>query len=161
MPEGRSERSVLRVRTSDGRVFRFSQAFHIGRDVECDVQIQDVHVSRRHLSVSFANGQWSLHDLQSSNGVFVDGQRVETASIDKGLTIRLGVDGPTLTLDQQSPVRTEPLAVPSAGASSGDTMILAGYAERYFGPAANDEGVGGRTLMIRKAFVEVQKKQKR
>jgi membrane-bound lytic murein transglycosylase D len=38
---------------------------------------------------------------------------------------------------------------------------VASYAERYFGGATDDEGVGGRTLMIRKAFHSVQKKQKR
>ena len=40
-------------------------------------------------------------------------------------------------------------------------MIVAGYAEKYFGTTTDDEPVGGRTLMIRKAFQQVQKKQKR
>jgi len=40
-------------------------------------------------------------------------------------------------------------------------MLLESYAERYFGTAASDEAVGGRTLMIRKAFSKVQKKQRR
>jgi membrane-bound lytic murein transglycosylase D len=43
-----------------------------------------------------------------------------------------------------------------------ETMLLASYAERYFGAATDDdEPVGGRTMMIRKAFHRVQTRQKR
>ena len=73
---------MLSVRTEDGRAFRFSRPFHIGREHDCDVRIEDAHVSRKHVIVSFGNGHWRLRDQQSGNGVFVDGQRVDTASID-------------------------------------------------------------------------------
>jgi hypothetical protein len=43
----------------------------------------------------------------------------------------------------------------------GETMMVARYAERYFGTAEDDEAISGRTLMIRKAFHRVQKKQRR
>ena len=85
---------TLSVRTDDGRAFRFSRPFHIGREHECDVRIEDAHVSRKHVMVSFEDGHWRLRDQQSGNGVFVNGRRVETAAIDKSLTIRLGADGP-------------------------------------------------------------------
>jgi pSer/pThr/pTyr-binding forkhead associated (FHA) protein len=152
---------VLRVSTADGRDFRFTQSFYVGRDPACEVQIQDVHVSRRHVMVSVDGGQWSLRDLQSSNGVFVNGQRVTTASIDGSLTITLGADGPTVQMEREAPpVEAEP--PPPFEESSGETMLLGRYADRYFGSAGeSDEEVGPRTLMIRKAFEKVQKQQKR
>ena len=76
----------LAVRLPDGSVLRFHRSFYIGRDLDCEVQIQDGHASRRHAQVSFARGQWSIRDLQSSNGLFVDGERVESAPIGDGIT---------------------------------------------------------------------------
>ena len=151
---------ILSVRAEDGRAFRFSSSFHIGREHDCAVRIEDAHVSRKHVMVSFEEGHWQLRDQHSGNGVFVNGRRVETASIDKTLTIRLGADGPLLVMEVESS-RAVPARQPVTLKSAGETVILAGYAERYFGTATDDEAVGGRTLMIRKAFHKVQKKQKR
>ena len=150
---------ILSVRTEDGRAFRFSRPFHIGREHDCAVRIEDAHVSRKHVMVSFEDGHWQLRDQHSGNGVFVNGRRVETASIDQTLTIRLGTDGPLLVMEVES--RAAPTRQPVTQKSAGETVILASYAERYFGTATDDEPVGGRTLMIRKAFHTVQKKQKR
>jgi membrane-bound lytic murein transglycosylase D len=151
---------MLSVRTEDGRAFRFSRSFRIGRDHDCDVRIEDAQVSRRHVIVAFENGQWELHDQQSGNGVYVNGRRVETASIDDSLTIRLGADGPRLVMEVEPTLPTKgPPAV--AERPAGETMLLASYVERYFGMTTDEEPVGGRTLMIRKAFRRVQKKQAR
>ena len=150
---------ILSVRTADGRSFRFSHPFHIGREHDCAVRIEDAHVSRKHVMVSFEDGHWLLRDQRSGNGLFVDGRRVETAAIDKTLTIRLGADGPVLEMEVESrAARTKP---PVPQKAAGETVILASYAERYFGAGTDDEPVGGRTMMIRKAFQKVQKKQKR
>jgi membrane-bound lytic murein transglycosylase D len=167
MREGRTSTAsaapALRVRTPDGREFRFSQSFHIGRDPDCEVQIQGIGVSRRHVVVSLAKSQWSVRDLQSSNGVFVDGHRVETAPVGEGLTICLGPDGPSLVmeLEQPRPAPPKPQPVskpqPDAEKTDGEELVL----QRYFGPTVDEEEVGGRTLMIRRAFENIQKKQKR
>ena len=151
---------MLIIRTEDGRSFRFSRPFHIGREHDCEVRIENGHVSRKHVIVSFGNGQWRLRDQQSGNGVFVDGRRVDSASIDTTLTIQLGVDGPLVVMEVESsaPPTKQP---PAAPRPASETMIVANYAERYFGTAVDEEAVGGRTLMIRKAFHQVQKKQKR
>ena len=148
---------VLIVRTEDGRTFRFSRPFQIGRERECDVPIDDPSVSRRHALVSFGNGQWKVRDQQSGNGIFVEDDRVESASIDSSLTVRLGANGPAIEFLLES--RQQPVveaAVPPRVSSP--TMIVA---ERYFGSAIGDEAVGGHTIMIRKAFHRVQKRQKR
>ena len=151
---------VLSVRTEDGRVFRFSRPFHIGRDHECDVRIEDARVSRRHVMVELGNGRWRLRDQQSGNGVFVNGRRVQTADLDDSLTVRLGADGPLVVMELES--RAQPTKRPRVTEkAAGETMLLASYAERYFGAATDEEPVGGRTLMIRRAFQSVQRKQRR
>jgi hypothetical protein len=144
------------VRLPEGRVARFSRSFHIGRDATCEVHLADTQVSRRHAEVSRQRGEWIIRDLQSSNGLFVDGQRVEVAALGDGVSVRFGVDGPTLHV---APERTAPAeAPPDRPARSDDS--LDDYAQRYFG-SDEDESAGGRTLMIRKAYRQIQQQQKR
>jgi peptidoglycan lytic transglycosylase D len=147
---------ALSVRTEDGRRFRLARTFHIGREHDCEVRIEDGRVSRKHAVVSFEDGHWVLRDRQSGNGIFVDGQRVESVPIDGTVTIRLGADGPLLTIE------LEPTGRPLPPKPAGETMLLESYAERYFGGATDDdEPVGGRTMMIRKAYHRVQTRQRR
>jgi pSer/pThr/pTyr-binding forkhead associated (FHA) protein len=156
---------ALNLRTPDGRVFRFEQPFHIGRDHDCEVRIQDVHVSRRHVLVSFDEGHWRVTDLKSANGVFVNGQRVETVVIEDGVAMTLGADGPCVTIDlgREGVSAKRSISVQQTVAQpDSETRLLASYAERYFGSKASQgQGGGRRTLMIRKAFEQVQKQQKR
>jgi membrane-bound lytic murein transglycosylase D len=151
---------VLVVRLSDGRVLRCSRSFHIGRDAECEVRVQDVHVSRRHAEVIFANGHWSIRDLQSSNGLFVGGEPVETAPIGEGISVALGSEGPSLRIEPESGASRRSITVPAIEPTpADDPKLLERYAERYFG--SGDSKAGDRTLMIRKAFQQLQQRQKR
>ena len=100
---------VLSVRTEDGRTFRLSRSFHIGRERDCEVRIDDGRVSRKHAVVSFENGHWQLRDRQSGNGVFANGRRIQTATIDRHLTIRLSADGPSVVMEV-----AEPAALPTS-----------------------------------------------
>jgi membrane-bound lytic murein transglycosylase D len=151
---------VLNVRTEDGRTFHFSQRFKIGRDHGCDVRMEDAQVSRQHAIVAFEAGRWVLRDQQSGNGVFVDGRRVEAVAVDPSVTVRLGAEGPRLVMDveRHDPLPPLPLATQT---STGETAVLARYAQRYFGAADDDQSVGSHTMMIRKAFHGVHQKQKR
>jgi hypothetical protein len=49
----------------------------IGRSRECDVVLSDPNVSRRHAEVRPRGGGWTIADLGSTNGVAVNGARVE------------------------------------------------------------------------------------
>jgi hypothetical protein len=156
-PDPRAPR--LTVRTSDDRSFRLVRPFFVGREVDCEVRIDDGRVSRRHVAVSFENGHWIARDQQSGNGMYVNGQRVESVRVEDSVTIALGAGGPTFTLEVDSPATLKP--PPPAVVGKGETVLLASYADRYFGALDDAEPVGGRTLKIRKAFQKVQKKQRR
>lgn len=66
----------------------------IGRGTESDVRINDPGVSRRH--VEFEVDQTDVgphvwvHDLGSTNGMLVDGNRVEQATLRNGSVVRIG-----------------------------------------------------------------------
>ena len=50
----------------------------------------DAETSRNHCSIKLENGVFTLRDLVSSNGTFVNGQKVETANLKEGDIIKVG-----------------------------------------------------------------------
>jgi pSer/pThr/pTyr-binding forkhead associated (FHA) protein len=49
----------------------------IGRTSECDIPLPSNNVSRKHACVGFRNEEYHIKDLNSTNGVYVNGVRVE------------------------------------------------------------------------------------
>jgi hypothetical protein len=63
----------------------------IGRSEECDVPIDNLGISRVHCEVARrGRGLYMLRDLDSGNGTFVNGSKVETHNLNNGDTINLG-----------------------------------------------------------------------
>jgi hypothetical protein len=62
----------------------------IGRGAEADVQLTDTGVSRRHAEVRVLGDTVEVHDLGSTNGTWVNGRRVQTASLRDGDRITVG-----------------------------------------------------------------------
>lgn len=49
----------------------------IGRSANNDIQIQEHHVSRQHAVINFREGVFMIQDLGSSNGTYVNDERIE------------------------------------------------------------------------------------
>jgi hypothetical protein len=49
----------------------------IGRLPECDIQLAANNVSRRHARLMFRNEEYQIEDLNSTNGIYVNGIRIE------------------------------------------------------------------------------------
>lgn len=62
----------------------------LGRREYCDIVLPDGSVSRRHARLEPQKGRWVLTDLNSTNGTFVNGERVQTRLLSPGDSIRLG-----------------------------------------------------------------------
>jgi hypothetical protein len=63
---------------------------NIGRAADNDIVLQDVSVSGRHARIEQRGLQVVLTDMNSSNGTFVNGQRVQQVQLAGGETILLG-----------------------------------------------------------------------
>ena len=63
----------------------------LGRSRECDVQVDDPNVSRRHAELRHEGGAWRVFDLGSTNGIKVNRRRVEQAELHHGDRITLGI----------------------------------------------------------------------
>lgn len=75
----------------DGRLYRLNQSVTvIGRGVEAHVMLDDAGVSRRHAEIHILDGRPRVVDLGSTNGTFLDGERVHAGALNDGSVITVG-----------------------------------------------------------------------
>ena len=85
---------ALVVRSGGGRAGESFEAIGdralIGRSHECDVFLDDVTVSRRHAELTRAGGTYTIRDLGSLNGTFVNRRRIESAALEDDDEVQVG-----------------------------------------------------------------------
>ena len=62
----------------------------LGRHSSADVRLPLPDVSRRHCRFAYQSNDWQVVDLQSLNGVYVNGERVEQAVLHDGDSLGIG-----------------------------------------------------------------------
>ncbi|HEY3836499.1 MAG TPA: FHA domain-containing protein, partial [Bryobacteraceae bacterium] len=162
----RAEMGAAGQASPNRQTFTFDRAFRIGRTPECEICITNEHVSRKHVEVVIDNGHWLVRDLHSANGIFVNGERVEAAPIFTGLKVRLGIYGPFVeflvsqnAVEMPAPEVAQPPQPPQPQPSMAKPTVER-TVTHYFGNP-EDASIGEHTRMVRRAFAEVQTKQKR
>ncbi|MDX1947050.1 MAG: FHA domain-containing protein [Pirellulaceae bacterium] len=75
--------------------FHEAMQINIGRGEDCDVEISDPYVSRRHARIERRGEEWVLVSL-GRNGVLLDGDLITEKSLPAECTFRLGPSGPTI-----------------------------------------------------------------
>ena len=103
-----------------------------GRSDEADVTVANDTVSARHCELSVTGGTYSLTDLNSTNGTFVNGKRVTTVTLKSGDRVHLGTAAFEFRAGRlerqrsydapQAPVSPQPTG---AGAQDSKTPLLA------------------------------------
>jgi two-component system, NtrC family, sensor kinase len=67
-----------------------ADALTLGRDAANDIQLHDTEVSRRHAELRRTGNTFTVADLASSNGTFVNGQRIEARELVNGDELQMG-----------------------------------------------------------------------
>lgn len=67
-----------------GKSFPLHGIVALGRSNKCDIHINDEYMSRRHAELSIKGGVLRIIDLDSSNGTFVNGQKVAEKALKPG-----------------------------------------------------------------------------
>jgi len=92
----------------------------MGREPTCDLVLNDIKCSRRHAVIEAGPDGISIRDTGSSNGVFVNGRRVERAHLREGDVIGVG-DVQLTVLDDDTP---STLSMISGGEGAGDATAF-------------------------------------
>lgn len=74
-----------------GQRFEISRHAVLGRDSSCDITIPGTHLSRRHAELAIKGGALLIRDLNSSNGTFVNEEKVSETALKPGDSIRFDV----------------------------------------------------------------------
>jgi len=85
------EREVVTISVNAGKKLELSKRRTlIGRSKECDVQIEDASASRKHAEIRQEGTAYWIVDLDSTNGLEVNGLRTQRAKLDHGDKVTIG-----------------------------------------------------------------------
>lgn len=117
---------IMNSGPTPGKVFPLeSDVITIGRENENNIVITDAEVSRKHCQLVSQGGKFILTDLGSTNGTFVNMQRLTGQHVlQPGEVVSLGEQ---ITLIYEAVVQIDPNA----------TMISSGHAAEYIPPISS------------------------
>jgi hypothetical protein len=90
-PRQTSQASRALLVGDDKRTVVSGDPFVMGRSRECDLVLDDPNVSRRHAELRREGDGWAVHDLGSTNGIKLNGQRSRGGRLSPGDEITLGL----------------------------------------------------------------------
>lgn len=141
----------------------------IGRDITNDIVISDPEVSRHHMRMTRSGSGYAVEDLNSTNGIFVNGQRVTSPQpmnngdlLGIGETVTLAYEAPggvgqsaaTMVGQSQSPVppSAQPAAAPPPTPRPAAAPPMAMEGEEEGAPMSRRNmilfGCGGALLLV-------------
>lgn len=87
-----------------GRTVPLSGNVKIGRDDDNVIKLNDRKVSRHHASLEQTTNGWEIKDLNSSNGIYINGVRIDKqANLNNGDLLLIGETQMVFTLDSGNP----------------------------------------------------------
>jgi len=90
LPSGAALLLVRSGPTAGARYLLDGDVTSVGRHPEADIFFDDVTVSRRHAEINRSGTTFELVDQRSLNGTYVNGERVDRATLTNGAEVRIG-----------------------------------------------------------------------
>jgi|BioPla2DNA2_1021312.scaffolds.fasta_scaffold89582_2 pSer/pThr/pTyr-binding forkhead associated (FHA) protein len=77
--------------TNIGEIFAINKEyFNIGREIDSDIFLDDITVSRKHASIMKTDKYFKVVDMGSLNGIYVNGKLIEEKYLENGDKIQIG-----------------------------------------------------------------------
>ncbi len=150
MPSPRSSNRFRLLVTTNGvsRSYLLERGENqVGSSPDCSVFLKHPTISRKHACFRCRDGQLELHDLGSSNGTFVAGERISHQVVEPGQEIRLGAVAVNLESVPQAELDVGVVMGPAAeqSATTGiaatiSVSLLEPFINRYLGPLVDRLG---------------------
>jgi predicted component of type VI protein secretion system len=161
---------IMRTGPNPGKSFELTKnELYIGRDINNDIVINDSEISRKHVRLILQAGGYVLEDLGSTNGTFVNGQRLMGPHVlrpgemvlfgeNVSLAFESGYDADatmvagsvqTATYVSEPPPQSQPVVQPVQAAAPKQAyagQVPAGPAEPYYEPVQEPQK-SNRTLL--------------
>jgi len=114
-----SSRLIVRTGPNPGMVFDLTkEVTMLGRDVTNDIVVGDAEISRQHSRVTRTPGGMVLEDLGSTNGTFINGDRlVSPRVLVSGDMVGMG-ENVTMTFESTAPEAAATVMGPARGAQA-------------------------------------------
>lgn len=122
----KTEGGELRIEVEGRNVtLRDQDVVQIGRDVPDGIVVRGESVSRVHAELRRTGLTWTLVDLGSLNGTFIDGERIEEQRISVPVTVHLGSpeSGTSLMIDAVPVPQADDTTPAEASPAYAETMI--------------------------------------
>jgi MshEN domain/FHA domain len=122
---------ILETKLTTKRVFPFYAKMIIGRHSTNDIPLPDRTVSKRHAVIGRVRGQAVVKDLDSRNGTFVNGQKVEKAILSCGDRLKVGSVMLRFFQEDETPQRkdAESTTTPQCVQKLGTCLVEAGIVD--------------------------------
>jgi pSer/pThr/pTyr-binding forkhead associated (FHA) protein len=91
--DGPAERAMVVIHRGPAKGARFlidQKQTSIGRATDSQIFLDDVTVSRKHAAIEIEDGVFTLHDLGSLNGTYLNNQSVAKSALKTGDEIQIG-----------------------------------------------------------------------
>jgi pSer/pThr/pTyr-binding forkhead associated (FHA) protein len=90
IPHGSGVLVITRGSNSGARYLLGEGVTRAGRHPESDIFLDDITVSRRHVEVSHDQGHFSIRDVGSLNGTYVNRERIDETTLAPGDEVQIG-----------------------------------------------------------------------
>ena len=151
MPDSAVTRARAWLVSAGSRYALGEQPARAGRAPDNDVVVTGATVSLRHCEIAGdESGVYRIRDLGSTNGTFLNGERITEAELHAPVTIRLGIDGPELEFVLEEPPPTAPQELDQT------LVLLDGIAAPQPAPGGNTH-TGEFGSMLSQAVTEARK----
>lgn len=112
----KTSRLIVRTGPNPGMVFDLTKEITtLGRDVVNDIVLGDPEVSRQHARLTRTPGGYVLEDLGSTNGSFINGERLSSPRVLNPGDLLGMSEKVTLTFEMAIPEAAETVMSPAAG----------------------------------------------
>lgn len=142
--------------------YRFRQNFTVGRSADNDIVIQNPEVSRHHCEIKKENGQWSIYDLNSANGIYIDNIRLDKK---KALTlpakVQIGHSGVYIVIQKPEGLQQkieQPPAIESRKTTLDRSLSKQAIKARLLAEQETED-MGDYTRMVRRVIHEQRQTQ--
>ncbi len=95
------------------RTERYVHSLVIGRHESCHIRMSADVISKRHVEIYPGQNRWFVRDLKSTNGTYLNGERIDNAPLPEKAEIKIAKDGPVIRVELEgTPVVDENADLP-------------------------------------------------